>query len=83
MALAQDHLDAYAACYQKAVEKLTHVRASILLPSFLVRDKTDLVFPLSAPFRPRFPHRLRLLQSPHPMASDQAFETYAVLSTSR
>jgi AP-2 complex subunit alpha len=32
MALAQDHLDAYAVCYTKAVDRLNRVRNPIILP---------------------------------------------------
>ena len=31
MALAQDHLDAFAVCYQKAVDRLYRVRSAVLL----------------------------------------------------
>lgn len=31
MALAQDHLEAYAVCYQKAVDRLNRVRIPIYL----------------------------------------------------
>jgi len=35
MALAQDHLDAYAVCYTKAVDRLNRVRAVVIV-SYIV-----------------------------------------------
>ena len=42
MALAQDHLDAYAVCYTKAVDRLNRVRDVILVPCIVNQPLSSL-----------------------------------------
>jgi hypothetical protein len=53
MAIAQDHLDAFSTCYQKAVDRLRHV--SVLHLSLVTCRLTALHYPPQLIFGREFP----------------------------
>ena len=79
LTLAQDNLEAYAVCYQKAVSRLSKV--SEIRP-FRRESQTELRCFAGRPQKRIF-ERLRLLQSSSTMATSQASSFIAVLSSLR
>lgn len=76
MALAQDHLDAFAVCYTKAVDRLYRVSVSCFsclesVQIFLVGHPTRVL------------GNICLLQSSHSVVTSEAPTTFTVLSSNR
>ena len=77
MTLAQDHLDAFAVCYTKAVDRLYRVST----PYYRTLRERIHVFVVGHPAR--VPGNIRLLQSSHPVVTSEALTTFTVLSSNR
>jgi hypothetical protein len=76
MALAQDHLEPFAVCYQKAVDRLHRVSSPVC--------SGGLVFiTFAASCRTRVLGNICVLQSTFPLASGEAVEAFAILSPFR
>lgn len=79
MTLAQDNLEAFAVCYQKAVDRLSKV------DTFLPCMRAELLIPSPIPdcARTGLSCRLRLLQGTDTMASSQTSTFVTILPSFR
>ena len=78
MALAQDHLDAFAVCYQKAVDRLNRVSTF-----FIYWELNPEIFSSTARCGARVRRDIRLLQGTNTLAAGQASTPVAVLPAFR
>jgi hypothetical protein len=79
LSLAQDNLEAYAVCYQKAVSRLSKVSFRFVSP--LLKASQQIRSLLLDCVEERILKRLRLLQSASALATSQAASYSAVLSS--